>query len=193
MWECNLSPRISVHLYSEYLICIATFSYVVFTGDTYLFFDLTLHLSEFLSKASLGLRDIDFDAVCALSGRVLAKRGSFLSSQQALASLLSLFLCRRQRRDGWKVCTLLTAQRWSPLTRLLWYWRGCLLLVLCWSDKTWQTEGQSVKDEGEKTVIWQCEKIISKTVLNRLYLFRQVWQTRLWQTLYADSLLFLKL
>lgn len=149
-----------------------------------------LHLSLFLSKASLGLRDIDFDAVCALCGRVLAKRGSFLSSQQTLASLLSLFLCRGWRRDGWKVCTLLTAQRWFPLTRLLWCWRGRLLLVLCWIDKTWQRGENIVWRTKEK---WQCEKIMSKTVLNRLYLFRQIWQTRLWQRLYADILLFLKL
>lgn len=36
--------------------------------------------SPFLSEASLGLGDVNFNAVCALRGRVLAKRGSLLGS-----------------------------------------------------------------------------------------------------------------
>lgn len=45
-----------------------------------------------VSEASLGFRDVDFDAVCALRGRVLAKGGSLFRSQQPLASLLPLLL-----------------------------------------------------------------------------------------------------
>lgn len=50
---------------------------------TYLSFDPTImaSLSQSLSEASLGLRDIDFDAVCALCSGVLTKRGSLFRSQ----------------------------------------------------------------------------------------------------------------
>lgn len=143
------------------IICIAKLFHFYLTGDTSPFLDLTLHLSLFLSKASLGLRDIDFDAVWAFCSRVLAKWGSFLSSQQPLASLLSLFLSRGRRRAGWKVCTLLTAKQWSPLTRLPWRCRGCLLLVLCLSEETWQKERRKCEGRRRKDsymTMWENNK-----------------------------------
>lgn len=81
-----MSPPPSIHLYSAHLYCK---SFPLFPppprylSDTYLSFDPILFpsLSVSLSEASLGLWDIDFDAVRALCGGVLAKRGSLFSSQ----------------------------------------------------------------------------------------------------------------
>ncbi len=156
-------------------------------GDTYLSFDPTLFPLS-LSEASLGLWDIDFDAVCALCGGVLAKRGSLFSSQQTLASLLSLLLCRGRRRGGWRVCALLAAQQWSSLTGLLWSWRGRLLLVL-WRWEWWNmTREQCAKGRRKDRRQW--ENAILE-MLKRFYLFRQVWQTGLWQRHYASADCFL--
>lgn len=71
------------------------------------------------SQASLGLGDVDFDAVRALRGRVLPKGGGLFGSQQALAGLLSLLLRRRRGRRGRGVRALLAAQQRSALTGLL--------------------------------------------------------------------------
>lgn len=83
-----------------------------------------------VSEASLSFRDVDFDAVCALRGRVLAKGRSLFRSQQPLAGLLPLLLCWSCRRWGWGVEAPLLAQRRSSFTGLLWRRRGRLVLLL---------------------------------------------------------------
>jgi len=93
--------------------------------------------SSFLppSEAGLGLGDVDLDAVGALRGRVLAKRGRLLGRQQALARLVPLLLRRGRGRGGGGggVCALLAAQRRrSALTGLP--GRGLLLLALRGED-----------------------------------------------------------
>lgn len=132
IWSLLPPPPSRFTLSSSFALQKFSSTFCRYFSDTHLSFDPTLHPSQSasLSEASLGLGDVYFNAVCALCGWVLPKWSRLLGSQQTLASLLSLLLCRGRRRSGGRVGTLLTAQRRSSLTGLLWCWRGHLLLVL---------------------------------------------------------------
>lgn len=120
-------------VYTKQLIRIA---------DVFFFLQvLQRHLSVFwsqpsVSEASLGFRDVDFDAVCTLRGGVLAKGRSLFGGQQPLTSFLPLLLRWSRRRWGRGVGALLAAQQRSSLTGLLWRWRGRLVLLLEWGNMT---------------------------------------------------------
>lgn len=74
------------------------------------------------SEPSLGLGDVDLNAVCPLGGRVLAEGGGSLGCHEPTAGFLALSIRQVQG--------LFPCDGEFPLGGLLWYWRGDLPFFL---------------------------------------------------------------
>lgn len=150
-WPAHSSPLIAPScVYSKQLIRIAD---VFFPGVALTPISLLIPGHQLsVSETSLGFRDVDFDAVCAFRSGVLAKGRGLFRSQQPLASLLPLLLCRSRRRWGRGVGALLAAQQRSSLTGLLWRWRSRLVLLLEWWNMT-----QGDRDTATDKRVRECQ------------------------------------